>query len=136
MGAELPTEEQWEYAAGGEERRIYPWGDEFDGTKLNFCDVNCTNSWRDEAVDDGYQYTAPVGNYPAGASWVGALDMAGNVREWTSSPYDDSSFVVRGGSWLSLRDVARVSNRFRYDLRYGYNFLGVRLVRVPHFSGS
>lgn len=126
MGAELPTEEQWEYAAAGEARRIYPWGDEFDGTRLNFCDVNCPYSWKDTAVDDGYQYTAPVGNYTTGASWVGVLDMAGNVWEWTSSsPYDDS---VRGGSWVNNQYDVRVSDRIWGNPVGRDDFVGFRLV--------
>jgi hypothetical protein len=55
----------------------YPWGDEFDGTRVNYCDKNCTHDRADTAVDDGYVYTAPVGSYLEGASWVGRRTWRG-----------------------------------------------------------
>jgi formylglycine-generating enzyme required for sulfatase activity len=134
-GGRLPTEAQWEYAARGPNAYEYPWGNTFDGTRLNFCDKNCPFDWGDKTVDDGYADTAPVGSYPAGASWVGALDLAGNVWEWVQDwfgPYASSAQTdpagpdsgdgraVRGGSWSDEASIARVSYRggFIPDLRY------------------
>ncbi len=128
-GARLPTEAEWEYAARGPDSLVFPWGDTFDGTWLNFCDRNCLNPGADASFDDGYRSTAPVGSFPAGASWVGALDMAGNVWEWVSSilldyPYnpgdgremtaeEDSTSLrmVRGGARLDPSYVVRSANR-------------------------
>lgn len=123
-GGRLPSEAEWEYAARGPNHLIYPWGDEFDSSKVSFCDLNCTQDWKDENADDGYPRTAPVGSFPGGASWVGALDMAGNVWEWTDSwyqaypendhkseDYGEKFKVLRGGAWNNVGRTTRTSNR-------------------------
>jgi len=145
-GARLPTEAEWEYAARGPEGWMYPWGNEWDGARLNYCDVNCDYNWRDSNVNDGYAETAPVGSYPGGASWVGALDLSGNVREFVSSlyqsyPYDaadgresntdiSKARVMRGGSWYDANyDYFRASYR-NWNLPYNwFHFDGFRCVR-------
>jgi formylglycine-generating enzyme required for sulfatase activity len=108
VGGSLPGEAQWEKAARGTDGRIYPWGNDFDGTLLNYCDSRCGG---DSRYNDGYRFTAPVGSYPSAASMYGALDMAGNVWEWTADGYTASykpnasknpnglARVLRGGSW-------------------------------------
>jgi formylglycine-generating enzyme required for sulfatase activity len=134
----LPDEAMWEYAAGGEAGAMYPWGDEFDGTLLNFCDTNCTLSWKDDEWDDGYQYASPVGSYPDGASWVGALDLAGNVWEWTDSWGHENEIwrVVRGGSWDLNSNHARAATRdfISPDAHLSRN--GFRVVLVRHAPSS
>jgi formylglycine-generating enzyme required for sulfatase activity len=97
-GGSLPTEAQWEYAARGPESWAYAWGNQFDGTRLNYCDTNCPLDWRDTTTNDGYADLSPVGTYPRGASWVGALDMTGNVWEWVYDWYDPGYYATQQGS--------------------------------------
>jgi len=151
IGGRLPTEAEWEYAARGPDGPFYAWGDTFDGSRVNYCDSACPETWRDTAFDDGYPRWAPVGTYPDGASWCGALDMAGNVWEWVSdwhsedyyarSPVENpqgpatagpySCRVRRGGSWYDGRwQVRSTSRRGEIPSSLRVHWVGFRCV-VP-----
>ena len=76
-GVRLPTEAEWEYVARGRKGTAYPWGDEWDSLK-------CCNRGNQ---GQGSPPTFPGGSFPAGASWCGVLDLAGNVKEWCADWY-------------------------------------------------
>jgi formylglycine-generating enzyme required for sulfatase activity len=131
----LPSEAEWEYAARGLVRRIYPWGDDApNAQRANY--------------DNMHNGTSAVGCFPAGATPEPEciLDLAGNVWEWTRSayasyPYDpddgredetdvvEKSFTLRGGSWSNQSFYLRASDRLHGTPDYHFNLVGLRLAR-------
>jgi len=144
----LPSEVEWEWAARGGVARIYPWGNAAPSAEqLNACSGECATMLSTEfskatsplfAVGDGFEGTAPVGSFPKGATPEGALDLAGNVWEWTASwygPYPDPSpsgtdRVYRGGGWNS-GDVStfRGARRGHFEPSMRSHTVGFRCVR-------
>lgn len=125
----LPTEDQWQYAAQGDDGRDYPWGPKWDASR-------CNNN-----IDQkGIGKTTPVQQYKGkGDSPFGVIDMAGNVWEWCLTDYDAKSnninstatfLVLRGGSWQDVRtDYFRCDRRTWWNPYRGSDRFGFRVSR-------
>ena len=109
----LLTDDEWQYAAQGNDWRAFPWGNEWDCQRCNNSVSPCQSD-----------HTTPVRQYEGmGDSPFGVVDMAGNVWEWCltdeESLTDDLSSaakyrVLRGGSWVNGS-----TGRFRCGNRSG-----------------
>jgi iron(II)-dependent oxidoreductase len=126
----LPSEVEWEYAARGPDNLKYPWGNTFVPANV----VYNGNSGE----------TTVVGSRLAGASWVGSLDMSGNVWEWTSTIYKDYPYdandlrenlndpdrrVFRGNGFSTPSTLIATSDRNFANRDMKFSYLGFRCAR-------
>ncbi len=133
----LPTEIEWELAARGGGAFKYPWGN-----ASSSCLVASTLLHDATGRSCTGKRPAHVGSYPANVSPFGAVDMAGNVEEWTSDwyiehlatgarPTSGASHVLRGGGWLSRPIDSRATARnWGSAVEAGPN-VGFRCARDP-----
>lgn len=117
LGKSLPSEVQWEKAARGEDGRRFPWGNEFDPARLN-------------SAESGRRALTPVDAFPEGASPYGCLNMAGNVWEWTLTPWEPGSPLMakKGGCALNFEPHMHCSARFEDPPEMRLRWAGFRLI--------
>ncbi len=134
----LPSEREWEYAAGAGKDTLYWWGNELGRNRAS-CAV-CGSQW------DGQQ-PAPIGSFQPNP--LGLNDTIGNVLEWTVDCFrsnylgapttgnlwqggseDCSRHVARSGSFRSYENALRTTKRNNYSPRTRLDNLGFRVVRV------
>jgi formylglycine-generating enzyme required for sulfatase activity len=148
-GLRLPSEVEYQRAVRGDEARTYPWGNEWEDGK-----------YAETSRKELRSGASPVGSYPLGASRQGAFDLAGNVWEWTSSPYlpfpgyqrrvfavgygterhpvnaiadfDAGQRIVVGGSFQNGRLMARATTRRAADRTQATDALGFRCAASTH----
>jgi formylglycine-generating enzyme required for sulfatase activity len=132
----LPSESEWEYAAGAGTNSTYPWGAKFEKEKANCLGCNAQQ----------LNHSTITGAFPANP--FGLFDMAGNAAQWVEdcwhpnykgAPSDGSAWVtpqcgervLRGGSFNNDPRYLRTAARFKYDYDVRYYTNGFRVAREP-----
>ncbi|HEY1915729.1 MAG TPA: SUMF1/EgtB/PvdO family nonheme iron enzyme [Streptosporangiaceae bacterium] len=122
----LPTEAEWWYAAsGGDPRRIYPWGPQWNSSYAN-------------THEAGLGRVTAVGMFPGGTAFCGAMDMGGNIWEWSINEFKTPSITdttsgkwkpVRGGAFYLGANQATTTSREYFSPINQFAFTGFRLIR-------
>lgn len=148
----LPSEYEWEYAArGGRDNNMYPWGGPYTRNSKGCLMANFKPN-RGDYINDGGFYPVRADSYFPND--YGLYNMAGNVAEWTSSAYDESSHfftadmnsdykynaedsedesmkrkVTRGGSWKDVAYFIQNGSRAYEYQDTAKSFIGFRCVQ-------
>ncbi|ANQ20231.1 TPA: formylglycine-generating enzyme family protein [Vibrio alginolyticus] len=140
VGKELPTEAQWEFAAKGNDNRLYPWGDSQPSPSIANYAPDC------EPLEFDRRSTE-WDAHPQNRSPFGCMDMGGNLAEWCQDNYQpdyswdkthsdpvyiserQADHIVRGGSGLHDEDYMRCTCRDNYPPTVRDNIVGLRCVK-------
>jgi formylglycine-generating enzyme required for sulfatase activity len=120
----LPSINEWEMAARGQDGRVYPWGDETPNSEI--C---CFN--------DGYmepQSTSTVNYFAENVSPTGCVGMVGNIMEWTLDSFDDERepHILKGGGWVSPLDFCNnVTPCMSFPPTKRQEYVGFRVLYLP-----
>jgi formylglycine-generating enzyme required for sulfatase activity len=114
----LPSEAEYEKASRGDNGLAYPWGNAYEPARLN-------------SAVKGPRDTTPVGQFIDGASPYGVLDVAGNVFQWTSSPFKEGKMTVKGSAWDDFGGVGRGAGRHGRPVGARHVIVGFRCAAPP-----
>jgi len=130
-GGRLPSEAEWEYAAT---LGVLDAGRATSGA-FDTAGTPRANTWQgffpfSDTAEDGFAGLAPVGCYaPDG---LGLHDMIGNVWEWTTTPYGDDHYTIKGGSHLCSPNFCRryrPAARQPYETDFSSSHIGFRIAK-------
>jgi formylglycine-generating enzyme required for sulfatase activity len=128
----LPTEQEWEKAAAWDPvaNHYYTYGFHQDTIACSWCVYNNCYVGQGGLMPVGY--CNGTGGRNDAKSYYGCYDMSGNLTEWTSSMYDGTNRVIRGGHYGNSASDAACANRNNYTACIRYFGLGFRLVQNPN----
>ena len=130
VGARLPTEAEWAFAARSENNLLYPWGDTVPNDRFAVFGLESPASGTN--INNIIRQFVNVAELPNGRSQFGNFGMSGNVLEWVQDWYAPDAYttnpdgsvnedassglkVLRGGSLITS------ANDIRTYIRVGLN---------------